>query len=128
MTDGARGRLSFHPRLMVLAGVLTAVSLGLPWVARPRPLDGVPVGGVGSGGELPGFSHPVRVIALVAAVLLWWAVRQGSRRIAVAACLVAVTALPLGLTQGVSSGRICFALAIVAAVVAIWRTPVATPR
>jgi len=122
MSEGHRHRLPVHPLLIVLAGVLAAVSIGLPWVPRPSP-SGVAVGATGAGATA-GTAHPVRVIALVAAVLLWWAVRRGSRRGALAACLIATTALPLGLTAGVTSGRICYTLAIALAVVAIWRSPV----
>ncbi len=106
---------------------LAVVSVGLPWASPRFPARAWGTVELTSSGT----SHPVRVIVLVAALLLWWAVRAGSRRGALAACLVAATALPLGLSAGLSagltSGRISYALAIVLAVTAIWRSPVAAP-
>lgn len=124
MTHRPGSRLPVHPRLMALAALLAVVSVGLPWVSRPGSLGtGLPGTGLLVTGSA-GTSQPVRVIALVAAVLLWRAVGNGSRRAALTACLIATAALPIGLSEGVTAGRLCYALAIALAVVAVWRSPV----
>jgi hypothetical protein len=119
---GVGTRLAVQRRLLLMAGVLAAVSVGLPWTVVRPAAAGMP------GLQLAGTSHPVRVIALAAAVALWWAVHRASRTSALAALLVAATALPLGISAGLTSGRIVYAAAIAVAAVAIWRSPAPPDR
>jgi hypothetical protein len=87
-----------RPRLLVVAGALATVSLGAP----------PPVGA----------GQSVRVLGVVAAAMLWAATRLGSVRLRRAALMLGVAALPLGLTGGVTAGRICYAVALALAAVA----------
>jgi hypothetical protein len=103
-----------HP-LLLLAGVLGVVSLGLPW--------GVTQTGAGSGitqdttvaRTVIGAEHPVRVIGLAAALLLVTAVRRGRPGRARAAVALGTLALPLGLSAGLTSGRAVYLLALLLA-------------
>lgn len=131
-----------HP-FLVLAAVLGVASLGLPWgvtvasgggglghrtswhdlagpdgvvpipVAEPLFVQDSAVTRVFVGAE-----HPVRVIALAAAVLLITAVRQGLPGRARLAVAVGALALPLDLSGGLTSGRAVYALALLLAAVA----------
>lgn len=139
--DGA-----FRPGLLLVAGAMATLSLGLPWavhasrglqIVMPPPMYyGAPVTpymnadiAVGSpwviesgGGveAVAGFSEPVRVIGAVAAVMMWFAVRMASRRLAAVALLVAATAIPLNVSSlFVASGRILYTTALVVAGVGI---------
>jgi peptidoglycan/LPS O-acetylase OafA/YrhL len=93
------------PRLLLVAALLAGLAVGLPW-----SLDG---GGLGT-------QQPVRVVAVVAALGVWAALRRGSRRAALAVVAVAAVALSLGSWDGgPQPGRVCYVLALLTAAVAI---------
>jgi hypothetical protein len=89
------------------SAALAVVSLGLPWGPSSETAQ-----------FTTGAHHPVRVLALVAAVLMLVAVRQDSLGLARLAVLVAGCSLPLGLADGLGSGRAVFAAAVVLAAMA----------
>jgi hypothetical protein len=135
--------LPFDRRLLALAGALAVLALGLPWQRVPLspgisypgavyvfpdvntstpdigiipPIYIPTVGGY----TIPGTGHAMRLTALAAALLLWFAVRRGLRRIAWLALAVAAIALPLGVNHGaVMPGRIAYLAALVAAALAL---------
>jgi len=99
-------RLPARPGLLGAAGGLLAMSVGLSW--------GTAAGSPGT--PVTGASHPMRLIGLLAALVLAWAVRRGSRPAGWAAVGIAVLALPIGLDPGhPGAGRLCYLLAIVLA-------------
>jgi hypothetical protein len=110
-----RGRpglpLTVDRRLLAFAGLLAVLSLGLPWGTPPD--------------AGPGFEQPARVLVPVAGLLVWWAVRHGSRRIAWAGPAVAVVALATGGTGG--AGRILLAAAVLVLAAALLRAGSANP-
>jgi hypothetical protein len=91
-----------RPRLLLLAAVLAAVAVGLPW-----------------SGPLLGTQHPVRVLALVGIAGVWFALRRGSRPLALAAVAVAALALPMGSWGTPEPGRFCYLVALLVAAAAI---------
>jgi hypothetical protein len=119
--------------LLVAAGVLAVVSLGLPWT-EPRPgsdnvvvitsvgpyvtlYDTVTVPLLPERPAITGAAHPVRAVVAIAALVMWWAHRRGSfaaRWVALAVAAAAITMGP-GPGDAVTSGRVCYALALVAA-------------
>jgi hypothetical protein len=131
--------LTVDRHLLTLGGLLAGVSMGMPWGVRQEQLLDVtlpfavpvPVGGtnwtfpdsvdldVAVPVVVHGLEHPVRVLAVVGAVLVWWAVRHGSRLTAWLGLLVAAAALPLGGTAG--SGRVVLAAGLVVVTVALLR-------
>ena len=124
-----------------MAGVLGAVSIGLPWGVRredvisldvplvysaPNPLGGTLFFSEGVAGidiavpvTVTGLEHPVRLLAVVAVLLVGAGVRLGSRRIAWIGLGVAATALPIGGVGG--AGRVVLLIGISLAVLALLR-------
>jgi hypothetical protein len=105
-------RLPARPGLLGAAGGLLAVSVGLPWgtVAAAASSPG------SAGTPVTGASHPMRLIGLLAALVLAWAIRRGSRQAGWAAIGIAALALPTGLDPGhPGAGRMCYLLAIMLA-------------
>jgi hypothetical protein len=72
-----------------------------------------------AGGPVSGFAGPIRVIAVLAALLLWSAWRGGSRQLAVAGIILAGAGL-FADGSAVTSGRLAWLLALTLVVVA-WR-------
>jgi hypothetical protein len=124
--------------LLLVAGCLAVVSLGLPWgVYVDEILGETPfIITTGTGGvevttlftldlgvDVPvvvsGYQHPVRAVLLVAVLVMGWALRAGSRRGAVAAVVVAALALPLGAPG--AAGQLVYAAAVALAVVWLGR-------
>jgi hypothetical protein len=81
-------------RLLLAAGALLALSLGLPW-----------------GTTVHGFEHTMRVTGAAAALLVGAGIRRGRRSLALAGLGVAAIAIPIGGVAG-ESGRVAYALAI----------------
>jgi hypothetical protein len=126
--------LSVDRRLLALGGLLAGVSLALPWGVREEQLlDAelpfaypVPVGDttwyfpdsldveVAVPVVVRGLEHPARLLAFAAALLVWWAVSRGSRRIAWLGIAVAGAALPIGGTGGAGRVLLAAGLAVVA--------------
>jgi hypothetical protein len=103
-------------RLLAAAAGLAVLAVGLPWSQGPA---GLPVQ-AGLSGAVLGTQHPVRVLAVVGALGVWLALRHGSRRAALAAVGLAAVALPIGSWHGgAPPGQLCYALALVTAVLAI---------
>jgi hypothetical protein len=125
---------------LIAAGVLGLLSLGLPWerfadipgTVIPEIVVAYPTGDLDvtisytppiyfptiPGGTVPGTDHPMRLIGLAAALLLWWAIRVGSRGTGWLALAVGALAVPLGLQLGpLQSGRFCYLVALVCAAV-----------
>ncbi|MGF1648382.1 MAG: hypothetical protein ACFCVF_15880 [Kineosporiaceae bacterium] len=132
--------LTADRRLLAIGGLLGVVSLGLPWGVRgAEVLDAglpfvspVPVGGttwffpdtidleVAVPVVVHGVEHPVRVLAVVAGLLVWWAVRRGSPGTAWLGLAVAATALPMGGFAG--AGRVVLAAGVLVVAVALLGT------
>ena len=104
-----RDRLPVLRSALALAGFLLLLSFGLPWERTPAT---------------PGTGHLMRVTSLFAVLLLWQAVRRGSRSLAGRALAVAAVALPFGLGQGAAEpGRLCYLGAMAAAALAVGLLP-----
>lgn len=123
-------------RQLLVAGILAIFSLGLPW-AQDRTSGFVPplfqhfsgpggepgvhgfVFGVvtmgGTAGTVPGTQLPIRVVAALAAVLVWLAVRRSSLGLARAGLVVAVLGPVTALGGGVLPGHIVYLGALVLA-------------
>lgn len=132
--------------LLVLAGALLLLSLGLLW-GRTPVIPGVYTPGTSillpnpdgtyyveitpgmyfaqlGGYAIHGAQNAARVTGLAATVLLWLAVRRGSRRLAALALAVGAVALPLGLDLGAATpGRLCYLAALVAAAAGVGLLP-----
>jgi hypothetical protein len=133
--------LPFNRRLLVFACALAVLSVGLPWQRVPEMpglvfpgmivvVDGPYVITYGvippyvlasvGGYTIPGAGHAMRLAAFAAALLLWLAIRRGSRRLGWLALAVAAVALPLGIGYGaLMPGRLAYAGALVLTAVAI---------
>jgi hypothetical protein len=94
-------------RLLLVAGVLLALSLGLPWSH-----------GDATTATVHGFEHTMRVNGAAAALLVLAGVRAGRRSLVVLGLRVAADAIPIGGMAG-ESGRIAYALAIVVTALAL---------
>jgi hypothetical protein len=145
-------RLPVNRRGLAVAGALVLLSLGLPWqqitavpgvlipgVIVPDPLGGDLGSGVAylpgvfvpstGGGTILGTGHAMRATSLVAALLLCWAIRHGSRRSAWLAIAIGALALPLGVNQGaVMTGRVAYLAALLTAAAAIGLLSIPRPR
>ncbi|MGF1661104.1 MAG: hypothetical protein ACFCVG_01295 [Kineosporiaceae bacterium] len=110
---GHRGDpLTVDRRLLVLGGVLATLSLGLPWGTGPD--------------AAPGFGQPARVLVPVAAALVWWGVRRGSRAAAWSGPAVAGVALTSSGAAG--AGPVLLSGAVLVVAVALVRAgPTVTP-
>lgn len=142
MITGA-GRLRVNRPALVAAAGLGLLALGLPWSRLPEIPGAVYPGVVvdyptGNGLDLgvsylppfffptipgstvAGLQHPMRLLGLAAALLLWLAIRRGSRPLGWLALAVGTLAVPLGLQlSAMQSGRVCYLAALVCAAYAI---------
>lgn len=138
----AAGLRTAPPRLLLLAGAVTVLGLALPW--RNSHLDTglttaylpgychisydgysyCETGSIGWGtysaikGPVPGFAGSIRVVAVLAALLLWWAWRHRSP--IAARCGLAVAAF--GVVVGgftMTAGRLVFVGALLLAALAL---------
>lgn len=122
-------------RQLLVAGILAAFSLGLPW-AQYRTSGFTPplfqlfsgpgwepgahgsvfgVATMGAAGTVPGTQLPIRVVAALAAVLFWLAVRRSSPGLGRTGLVVAVLGLVTALGGGVLPGHIVYLGALVLA-------------
>ena len=131
--------------LLLVAGALALLSLGLPWGSTPGVPGAVHPGGTtvvvdadGSidlrfepswyvpglaGHTVSGADHTMRVTAAAGALLVFVGVRRARRRLVVIGLAVAALALPIGLGGGAGSGRAVYGLAIAVAAVTLLRRP-----
>ena len=115
------------PRLLLVAAALAVVAVGLPWSGHPSGPDAIHTD-AGRETVLLGGQHPVRVLAVVGALLIWAALRRGSRRGALTGLAVAAAALPIGGWGGGAPGRVCYLLALlIAAAAVVAERPAADP-
>lgn len=148
--SGARPGAGVHLHRLLVAGALALVSLGLPWAAQAAPARSEVVYGHGwynMGGPdgfvpmvvffgpvevevssaatrtLAGAQQPVRLIGVVAAILLFRAIRGARTRQAWAAVALGALALPLGMNSGLTSGRAAYAIALLLAATAVRLPP-----
>jgi hypothetical protein len=131
--------------LLLVAGALALLSLGLPWGNMPGVPGGVHPGGTtvvvnadGSidlrfdpsayvpglaGHTVAGAGHAMRVTGAAGALLVFAGVRRTRRTLVVAGLAVAALALPIGLSAGAGSGRTVYGLAIAIAALTLLRRP-----
>lgn len=104
-----------RPFLLTSAAALAVISLGLPWSRLPVD-DGTDLWTI----ALLGTHHPVRVLAPLAALGVWWGLTRGPRAWAWVGVACATSALPLQPFGAVpTSGRLVFAVAIGLTVLAL---------
>ena len=131
--------------LLLVAGALALLSLGLPWGNAPGLPGAAHPGGTtvvvnadGSidlrfdpssylpglaGHTVSGASHAMRVTGAAGALLVVAGVRRAQRRLVVVGLAVAALALPIGLSGGSGSGRAVYGLAIAIAALTLLRRP-----
>ena len=131
--------------LLLVAGALALLSLGLPWGTTPGAPGAVVPGGtavvVNADGSIdlrfdpswyvPGLAahtvsgadHTMRVTGAAGALLVFAGVRRARRTLVVAGLAVAALALPIGLSGGTGSGRAVYGLAIAIAALTLLRRP-----
>lgn len=107
--------LAARPRLFLAAGALAILSLGLPWqvaIVRNGPADATLTNA--------GTQHPVRVLALLGGLLVWWGMTRGPHRIAWGGLGLAGLALVMGAPgSAVPPGRLVYAVAVALAAIAV---------
>jgi hypothetical protein len=144
-----------RPRLLILAGALGAISIGLPWAQVNTPgwamwlfspivppcagdycIEGAVISVIPMGGSqysISGVDHPIRVVAALAAVLIWYGVRHSSTVLARRGLLLAAAGLAISAGSGLHTGQLVFAVALLVAAAGLGllpdrRQPVTTGR
>lgn len=137
-----------RPRLLLVSGVLAAVSLSLPWAQSQLPsMPTLMYASLGPGGlygvsgiwfgadisgptivTMPGTQQPIRIVAALAVVLIWLGVRRASQGLARAGLTAAVLGLLIGMDGAILSGHLVYALALVLATVGLGAVPARLTR
>jgi hypothetical protein len=104
-----------RPALFGAAALLSLVSLGMSWGSVHLAAGRHPVNL-----HLLGVQHPVRALLPLAALLIWWGLRQGARGPAWAGLALGALALPLQpVGRTLPPGRLLYGLAVLLAAAAL---------